>query len=58
LTEEEGNFFTKNGKKFVTVIAGGICVTFLAATGKVDPYYAILYWFGVGGVSAGAISRS
>jgi len=58
LTEEEPGFWRSNGKKFVVVITGGLCLTFLAATGKVDPYYVILYWFGVGGVSAGAISRS
>jgi len=58
LTDNEGNFFTKNGKKFVTVITGGICITALAALGKVDPFYAVLYWFGAGSVSAGAISRS
>jgi len=55
---DEGNFFTKNGKKFVTVIAGGIALTYLAATGKVDANLAVVYWFSVGGVSAGAISRS
>jgi len=57
LTEEKEGFFTKNGKKFVTVIMGGVCITFLAYTGKVDPFYAILYWFGAGSVSAGAITR-
>jgi len=58
LTDEEGTFLTRNGKKFVTVIAGGLCLTGLAALGKVDTSYVILYWFSVGGVSAGAISRS
>lgn len=53
-----GNFFTQNGKKFVTVIAGGLCITYLAVTGHIDPFYAVLYWFGAGSVSAGAISRS
>jgi len=55
---ENGNFFTKNGKKFVTIIAGGVCLTFLAAVDKIDAWYAVLYWFGAGSVSAGAISRS
>ena len=55
---EEGNFFTRNGKKFVTVIVGGVCLTFLAYTGQIDPWYVVLYWFGAGSVSAGAISRS
>jgi len=55
---EEGNFFTKNGKKFVTVIVGGLCLTALAAVDKIDAWYAVLYWFGAGSVSAGAISRS
>jgi len=57
LGEEEG-FWQRNGKKFVTVITGGVCLTVLAAMGKVDPNAVILYWFAVGGVSAGAISRS
>ena len=55
---EKPSFWTANGKKFVTVIAGGLCLTFLAATGKIDTFYAVLYWFGAGSVSAGAISRS
>jgi len=55
---EQGNFFTKNGKKFVTVIVGGVCLTVLAMVGKIDAWYAVLYWFGAGSVSAGAISRS
>ena len=55
---EEPGFWRANGKKFVTVIAGGVCITYLAATGKIDPFYAVLYWFGAGSVSAGAISRS
>jgi len=42
----------------VVILVGGVSLTYLAAVGKVDPYYVILYWFGVGGVSAGAISRS
>jgi len=58
LTGEEPGFWTSNGKKFVVILAGGVSLTYLAAVGKVDPYYVILYWFGVGGVSAGAISRS
>lgn len=55
--EEEG-FFKANGKKFVVVVCGGIAITYLAATGQIDPFYAVLYWFGAGSVSAGAISRS
>ena len=55
---EEGGFWTQNGKKFVVVIVGGLSLTFLAATGKIDTFYAVLYWFGAGSVSAGAISRS
>jgi len=55
---EEGNFFTRNGKKFVTVIVGGVCLTVLAMVDKIDAWYAVLYWFGAGSVSAGAISRS
>jgi len=55
---DEGNFFTKNGKKFVTVIVGGVCLTTLAIVDKIDAWYAVLYWFGAGSVSAGAISRS
>jgi len=55
---EEGNFFTRNGKKFVTVIVGGLCLTGLAMVDKIDAWYAVLYWFGAGSVSAGAISRS
>jgi len=58
LTEEKPGFWTSNGKKFVVILVGGVSLTCLAAVGKVDPYYVILYWFGVGGVSAGAISRS
>ena len=57
MAEKQG-FWWSNGKKFVTVIVGGVAVTYLAATGKVDPFYAVLYWFGAGSVSAGAISRS
>jgi len=55
---EEGNFLTRNGKKFITVIVGGLCITVLAIVDKVDAWYAVLYWFGAGSVSAGAISRS
>jgi len=55
---EEGNFLTRNGKKFITVIVGGLCITVLAVVDKVDAWYAVLYWFGAGSVSAGAISRS
>jgi len=55
---EEGNFFTKNGKKFVTVIVGGVCLTVMAIIGKLDPMIPAFYWFGAGGISAGAISRS
>jgi len=55
---DEGNFFTRNGKKFVTVIVGGVCLTALAMVDKIDAWYAVLYWFGAGSVSAGAISRS
>jgi len=55
---EEPGFWASNGKKFVVILVGGVSLTVLAALGKVDPYYVILYWFGVGGVSAGAISRS
>jgi len=57
LGEEEG-FWTKNGKKFITVIVGGLCLTGLAVVDKIDAWYAVLYWFGAGSVSAGAISRS
>jgi len=57
LTEEKPGFWTSNGKKFVVILTGGVSLTVLAAIGKVDPYYVILYWFGVGGVSAGAITR-
>ena len=57
MSEKEG-FWRSNGKKFVTVIAGGVALTYLAATGQIDPFYAVLYWFGAGSVSAGAISRS
>jgi len=57
LTEEKPGFWTSNGKKFVVILTGGVSLTVLAALGKVDPYYVILYWFGVGGVSAGAITR-
>jgi len=55
---EEGNFLTRNGKKFITVIVGGLCITALAVVDKIDAWYAVLYWFGAGSVSAGAISRS
>jgi len=55
---EEGTFLTRNGKKFITVIVGGLCITALAVVDKVDAWYAVLYWFGAGSVSAGAISRS
>ena len=51
-------FWKENGKKFAVVIVGGLCVTYLAAQQIIDPFYAVLYWFGAGGVSAGAISRS
>lgn len=54
----ENGFWKANGKKFVTVVAGGICLTYMAITGTVDPFYAVLYWFGAGSVSAGAISRT
>jgi len=37
---------------------GGLCITVLAIVDKVDAWYAVLYWFGAGSVSAGAISRS
>lgn len=57
MAKNEG-FWKSNGKKFITVIVGGVCLTYLAATGEIDPFYAILYWFGAGSVSAGAISRS
>jgi len=57
LTEEKESFFTKNGKKFVTVIVGGLCLTYMAVTKAIDPWYAVLYWFGAGSVSAGAIAR-
>ena len=57
MAEKEG-FFKANGKKFVTVIVGGVCITYLAIQGAIDPFYAVLYWFGAGSVSAGAISRS
>ena len=55
---EEPGFWKANGKKFATVIIGGICITALAVVDKVDAWYAVLYWFGAGSVSAGAISRS
>ena len=57
MSEKQG-FWKSNGKKFVTVIVGGVCITALAFQGIVDPFYAVLYWFGAGSVSAGAISRS
>ena len=57
MSEEEG-FWKSNGKKFVVVIVGGLCITALAIHGDIDPFYAVLYWFGAGSVSAGAISRS
>jgi len=57
VAEKEG-FWKSNGKKFITVIAGGVCITVLAFHGDIDPFYAVLYWFGAGSVSAGAISRS
>jgi len=55
---EKNGFLKTNGKKFITVIAGGISITVLAILGDIDPFYAVLYWFGAGSVSAGAISRS
>ena len=56
MSNKEG-FFKRNGKKFVIVLVGGICVTYMAVTETIDPFYAVLYWFGAGGVSAGAITR-
>ena len=55
---EEQSFWRQNGKKFVTVIVGGLCLTALAVVDKIDAWYAVLYWFGAGSVSAGAISRT
>lgn len=55
---ENKGFWRSNGKKFVTVIVGGLSLTYLATIGSIDPWYAVLYWFGAGSVSAGAISRS
>lgn len=55
--EAEDGFLKTNGKKFIVVLAGGVAITYLAATGHVDPFYAVLYWFGAGSVSAGAITR-
>lgn len=57
MTEKQG-FWKANGKKFVTVIVGGLSITFLAYQSLIDPWYAVLYWFGAGNVAAGAISRS
>ena len=57
VSEEQG-FWKANGKKFVVVIVGGLCITVLAVVDKVDAWYAVLYWFGAGSVSAGAISRT
>ena len=56
MSEEEG-FLQKNGKKFIVVLAGGICITYMAVTKTIDPFYAVLYWFGAGSVTAGAITR-
>lgn len=53
----EDGFLKSNGKKLIVVLAGGVAITYLAATGHVDPFYAVLYWFGAGSVTAGAISR-
>lgn len=57
MAEKEG-FWRSNGKKFVTVIVGGVCLTALAALQLLDPMIPAFYWFGAGGISAGAISRS
>lgn len=57
LGDNEG-FWKSNGKKFVVVIVGGLSITALAVVDKIDAWYAVLYWFGAGSVSAGAISRS
>ena len=57
LAEKEG-FLKANGKKFITVIAGGVALTYMAVEGLIDANIAVVYWFSVGGVSAGAISRS
>ena len=58
VAEGEEGFFARNGKKFVTVIVGGLCLTAMAMQGLIDPMVPALYWFGAGGISAGAISRS
>ena len=57
MSEKKG-FWQANGKKFVTVIVGGVCLTVMALAGQLDPMIPAFYWFSVGGVSAGAISRS
>lgn len=51
-------FLKSNGKKFITAIIGGLAVTYMAVEGLIDAQVAVVYWFAVGGVSAGAISRS
>ena len=56
-SEAEDGFLKTNGKKFIVVLCGGVAVTYLAAAGHIDPFYAVLYWFGAGSVSAGAITR-
>lgn len=50
-------FLQKNGKKFITVIVGGLCLTALAFQGLLDPIVPAFYWFGAGGISAGALTK-
>lgn len=55
--ETEGGFLAKNGKKVVLAIVGAIGITYLAATGEIDPMVAVVYLFTIGGVGAGAITK-
>lgn len=55
--EAEEGFLQKNGKKFILAIVGAVCVTYLAATGEIDPMVAVIYLFTIGGVGAGAITK-